>query len=871
MTINPLKNQVIKGREKVNSVKKEMESARNFNNDKVDLNNHESEDLKLASIIIDKVKRDVKLARKYDNFHGDTGNSAIHSLNDKDDRAGHIDITRMSKITNGEDIATTILDKAKVTSDSKGDVTFAEVSTYCKYNGLATYYSRYEEITDKKGDTISVYSNESTGPYDTQHVHTKVEVNKTTGEILDVKHFNNDMKSKLSEKFDIIGDRVGLGTMIGGGIVTGGITIASAVTGAGNPLASMLLGAIGTCIASAGVSAGISKWLKNLVIEHKSNQAYSNSYIEEKKTSENRGNEPEGHIVLSNKEDNLQKNKKTAIRENQIEKQEQQAKPDLPYVMYSKTGKSIAEAAFRDAFDPDADTVLPSYRSQKEVMAVMKNAFEAIIASSDTTEEEKSLAKLGLVCNRVYINKALHKTNVSSNMAHNVATCIAESIARSFHAPPGFVIGRTALDGYNVLGEYLNQPSDGYNVLGEYLEGEDNISNIRQYGEIQKTFLKEGFEGILNNPGTTENEKSLAKKGLEIYENKNNTVSVMIDEDTLKKLENKLSPEKLNLVRDYLPKSGPVVTCTKKCLTEQLTSTDVCQIDDKTIEKLKDKIPSARLETLNKHKGVYRSKESIDDAFKPFPSYYDQADTFNNEELELIKNNVTISPFTKEEVEMVINNAIDTTDIEVAKNMSFIMNSMISSKPEHGETEYSTGREVITEVNRIRDELKSLAGNRPPVDGEIEIFETRTPTGIISGNLEFDKETGKLKHFSGHSRLLDRKKEQYRLASSDVYDDDLWVRYGEEQSIKLTEDSIKNLEGKINVDPLKPLLNMEFNRQEFDYKLQRAGLRDEEIKYVEQYSVTGEIYEKYNLDNASNEYTVLIDKDGTITVRTREK
>jgi len=294
---------------------------------------------------------------------------------------------------------------------------------------------------------------------------------------------------------------------------------------------------------------------------------------------------------------------------------------------------------------------------------------------------------------------------------------------------------------------------------------------------------------------------------------------------------------------------------------------DACQIDDKTIEKLKGKIPSVRLETLNKYKGVYHSKKAIDDAFKPLYSYYDKVDTFNDEELELIKNNVTglvveeaeATEPVKSEQETMRKTEEPDKPVKETKEIT-----AINSKND------SICKNIIAEVNRILEDVKSLGHNNTK-EGKIKLDTIKIPIGKnskglnvyreIEGTIEYDKETKKVKFFSGVEK-------QY--GDGDYKWNHLLFR--EEQVVKITDDIIKNLEGKINVKELESLLNIEFSPCEFPYALDRTRLWDIEKKEVEEEikqnpTFMGGVRGTYKLSvyEERKDYTVYV-KDGNMSL-----
>ncbi len=169
-----------------------------------------NKELNIAFDAIERVKDDFELAKLYDNAKG---NEAINSAagKDRDEKTGEIKLDNTD--FEGENDITgrygygprRIVKNARLSYDPlTGDIKEGKVSTYRRLPGpFSSGVSWYQEKKNFfTGREISVYFNRES--YECVWA-TAVEVDKETGEILKIKHYNSSEKGKpfLSEEKDV--------------------------------------------------------------------------------------------------------------------------------------------------------------------------------------------------------------------------------------------------------------------------------------------------------------------------------------------------------------------------------------------------------------------------------------------------------------------------------------------------------------------------------------------------------------------------------------------------------------------------------------------------------------------------------------------
>jgi len=249
-----------------------------------------NKELKIAGAVMARVKDDMELAKKYDNVRQYDVVRWVDG-EDKDTRPGEIDLPETRLVGENDPLGRLgpfmkrLVDKVKMSFDpATGDVKSAEISTYTRVPGSANDigFSRYEEKTGINGKTVSVYFHKVSSSVIT------VEADKNTGEILNVKHFDSrDAKKGLEE----ITNKATIGAVAAGGLGTAAAIIAGGGGSFGSIVGGLIVGTLAGCATGLGVGLFMEEKGEELIIEHKSNQAYPKEYLNKLKTEEKEAKE----------------------------------------------------------------------------------------------------------------------------------------------------------------------------------------------------------------------------------------------------------------------------------------------------------------------------------------------------------------------------------------------------------------------------------------------------------------------------------------------------------------------------------------------------------------------------------------------------
>lgn len=142
-------------------------------------------------------------------------------------------------------------------------------------------------------------------------------------------------------------------------------------------------------------------------------------------------------------------------------------------VEYSKIGQLLAKTTFDSGVN--VDTAPEQRKIQREGLA-------SIVSNTSTTEDEKTLSTLGITMGDH------HMYDVSAARARNV---ILSAIKNGIEGSIGSVIAKVTYD------------------AGVKMED----------AQEQRALQRQGFEAIIANPDTTEEQKLLAKQGIEVGNN----------------------------------------------------------------------------------------------------------------------------------------------------------------------------------------------------------------------------------------------------------------------------------------------------------------------------------------------------------------
>jgi len=244
-----------------------------------------NEELKIAGKVMKRVKADMELAKEYDNVkHSQTVRWVEGE--DKDNRPGDIDLPETKLVGENDPLGRLgpymqrLVNKVKMSFDpATGDVKNAEISTYTRIpsRSNAEGFSRYEEKTGIDGRTVSVYFNKEIGEGGSSH--TTVEVDKNTGEILNVKHFDSGDAKEIKKGLEKTTDRAAMGTIAATGLATTAAIIAGGGGTAGSIVGGIFLGVLAGSVAGLGVGLFMEKKGEDLIVEHRSNHAYPTEYL----------------------------------------------------------------------------------------------------------------------------------------------------------------------------------------------------------------------------------------------------------------------------------------------------------------------------------------------------------------------------------------------------------------------------------------------------------------------------------------------------------------------------------------------------------------------------------------------------------------
>jgi len=139
-------------------------------------------------------------------------------------------------------------------------------------------------------------------------------------------------------------------------------------------------------------------------------------------------------------------------------------------VEYSSMGKILAKSTYESGCHS-------SYAEDQR--KIQKEGFEAILKNPATTEDEKTLANLGITFGSHYMQ------DISAARARNK---VLNTIIGGISGPIGSVIAKVTYD-------------SGVSV---------------EYASEQRMLQRDGFEAIINNPKTTDEQKALARHGINV-------------------------------------------------------------------------------------------------------------------------------------------------------------------------------------------------------------------------------------------------------------------------------------------------------------------------------------------------------------------
>lgn len=137
---------------------------------------------------------------------------------------------------------------------------------------------------------------------------------------------------------------------------------------------------------------------------------------------------------------------------------------------YSSIGATLAQVAKKSYNSAD------DWASARKIL---RDCFDEIASNNQTTEDEKTLANMGTDFGSDYMG---------GRDAARVRSAVVDTIAFAMPGPIGQVIARTTVNAY------------GFDM---------------KWGTARK-ILRIGFDTILSNPQTTEDEKSLANMGIDV-------------------------------------------------------------------------------------------------------------------------------------------------------------------------------------------------------------------------------------------------------------------------------------------------------------------------------------------------------------------
>lgn len=482
---------------------------------------------------------------------------------------------------------------------------------------------------------------------------------------------------------------------------------------------------------------------------------------------------------------------------------------DVPCTEYSENTNKAARAAYRN---PNTE--------------VIKTTLENILKDPNATNDEVTLAKLGLVAFSDTVKNTAK--NLKTNPALIMARTVTESIAKCICGPVGVVISQLA---GNVMGDKVN-------------------SLDKAHSEIQKTILETAFQMMENNPRVTDETKALAREGLAIASEPGKYNVYLPTKQTIEALKGKLSDDKLAVLAEVfeLDRGNTMLPVSEERLKTIMKKGTFSILDSSVIEHLKGKIPEKRLnEFAGKISGqqIYVSNEHLDETM--MKTY-----KFNEKERKIISDNVIRPTFTDDELALIIHNSYDATDYNKAKNMKSVAEKIVSTGIKiQDKADETKCNEVIGEVNRVMNLFKTeskvtkASGSdknsaRIYLDSKVSEWEDRTQ--YISGSLEYNKETGKTVNMAASVKILNQDALEFEGTPSYVsrqeskfiqnaheikYNDstdfsrndgfELYgvVSYSRENRLILDSTAMKKLEGKVRTESLKRFEGKELSTTDF--------------------------------------------------------
>jgi len=354
--------------------------------------------------------------------------------------------------------------------------------------------------------------------------------------------------------------------------------------------------------------------------------------------------------VTSNAYGNITGLSGSITENNAIDKVKSHTNTDKPFAQYSDYGRKIAREAYNNCFI-DPDEPIKQWKPADEAREILRTGFQDIINSPDTTEDEKAIAKLGLVCNSEQMEQILSGLGRKGYVGMlRAAGFIMEAINKAFYAPAGVVMAQLSADAFGASDMY-------YNING---------NDLKSFGQIKQLFLKAGAGNIIAHSGTTEREKSIAGK---VLNEAANSEIFELNGDTLNNLTGKLSDGQMEFIK-YMASKGTKLS--EKQLAERLSENGLLKIDERTIKRLRGRMPAIRLQTLDSHlKDVYYDKESLGRSLECF--------NFEADDFEIIKDYATRPNFTEQDIQTVMNNASNITDWYTGNSMSDMMRTIVSN------------------------------------------------------------------------------------------------------------------------------------------------------------------------------------------------